>query len=203
MYFSIVLKVGRRLRYFVVFLIVQVASFAHAFHILLRPKGPYPLDKQISNDDPNNPWNLVPNYYQISKDGTIMSTIVQVPDKSTNMFTSYWSALYAMYLFLIGMNILLLHLKHFINKQLTLTERFFLLIGDSGSFANWSISNLTLITLMILFTLLNVIYLLNLLIGIIGTMIEKDLKSSYLIQKAKVFMKYHGFVIFIMLQHIY
>src|SRR5687768_1685377 len=81
MYFSIVLKVGRRLRYFVVFLIVQVASFAHAFHVLLRPTSPFSLDERIVNDDPNNPWNLVSNYSQISEDGTKMSTIVQVPDE--------------------------------------------------------------------------------------------------------------------------
>src|SRR6266511_3825068 len=102
MYFSIIIKVAKKLIYFLVFLIILVVSFAHAFYILLKPTSPFSLDKPTINDDPNNPWNLVPNYYQISEGGTITSTFIQAPDENTNMFTNYGNALYAMYLFLTG-----------------------------------------------------------------------------------------------------
>src|SRR5688572_6324161 len=54
MYFSIILKVATKLIYFLVFLIVLVISFAHAFYILLRPTSPFSLDEPTINDDPNN-----------------------------------------------------------------------------------------------------------------------------------------------------
>ena len=106
MYFSIVLKVGKRLRYFLIFLVVQIISFAHAFHILLRPTSPYSLEERTLNDDPNNPWNLVSSYYQISENGAIKTSFIQAPDEQTNMFTTYRDSLYAMYLFLIGIDLL-------------------------------------------------------------------------------------------------
>ena len=107
MYFTVVIKVAKRLISFLAFLFVVVVSFAHAFYILLRPEGVYSLDKPTNNEDPNNPWNLVPNYYQKLENGTISSNklFVQAPDYSTNMLTDYWNALYAMYLFLIGNNL--------------------------------------------------------------------------------------------------
>jgi len=104
MYFSIILRVATKLIYFLVFSAILVISFAHAFYILLRPKNPVSLEEpSINDDDPNNPWNLVPIYYQLSDDNTITSKIIQAPDESTNMFSSYGNALYAMYLFLTGM----------------------------------------------------------------------------------------------------
>src|SRR5688572_5168279 len=101
MYFSIILKVAEKLISFLAFLIVMIFSFAHAFYILLRPKENYSLDEPTNNDDPNNPWNLVPGYYQTFENGTITSnkSFVQAPDENTNMFTNYGDALYAMYLF--------------------------------------------------------------------------------------------------------
>ncbi len=114
MYFSIIIKVAKKLIYFLVFLVILVFSFAHAFYILLRPTSPFSLDEPTINDDPNNPWNLVPSYYQMSKDGTIASTFIQAPDENTNMFTNYGNALYAMYLFLIGIIMIyfFMHLKY-------------------------------------------------------------------------------------------
>src|SRR5688500_7219885 len=97
MYFSIILRVAKKLIYFLVFLVILVTSFAHAFYILLRPKEPYSLDEPTNNGDPNNPWNLVSEYYELSPDGNnITKRIVQAPDDSTNMFSSYGNALYAM-----------------------------------------------------------------------------------------------------------
>ncbi len=111
MYFTIIVKVAEKLISFLAFLIVIVVSFAHAFFILLRPRSVYSLKEPTNNDDPNNPWNLVPSYYQTLEDGTITSNklFVQAPDENTNMFTNYGDALYAMYLFLIGNNLSLLH----------------------------------------------------------------------------------------------
>ena len=104
MYFTIIVKVAEKLISFLAFLIIIIVSFAHAFFILLRLKNAYSLDEPTSNDDPNNPWNLVPGYYQILENGTITSnkSFIQGPDENTNMFTTYGNALYAMYLFLTG-----------------------------------------------------------------------------------------------------
>ena len=112
MYFTVILKVAEKLVSFLAFLILIFVAFAHAFFILLRPKSVYSIDEPTNNDDPNNPWNLVPKYYQTLDNGTITSNVsfVQAPDDSTSMFTDYGNALYAMYLFLIGNGIyILLH----------------------------------------------------------------------------------------------
>ena len=114
MYFTIIVKVAEKLIFFLGFLIVIIVGFAHAFFILLRPKSVYSLDEPTNNDDPNNPWNLVPSYYQTLEDGTITSNklFVQAPDDGTNMFTDYGNALYATYLFLMGNDLFPSRLKN-------------------------------------------------------------------------------------------
>src|SRR5687768_6573721 len=83
MYFSIILRVATKLVYFLVFLVILVFGFAHAFYILLKPENDYPLDQPTFNEDPNNPWNLVPTFYRLSDDKkNIASTIVLAPDDS-------------------------------------------------------------------------------------------------------------------------
>jgi len=78
-------------------------------------------------------------------------------------------------------------LINYSNWLIDFTELFFSLIGDSGVFSNWANQdNLALVILTILFTFIIVIYLLNLLIGLISSMIEKNHKASYLMHKAKV-----------------
>jgi hypothetical protein len=83
-------------------------SFAHAFYILLSPTE---TDFSFKDNDPNNPWNIVPTYKEVLN-GTIdpNSYIIQQPDDNTNLFTDYRTALVAMYLFLTGRFILLVYL---------------------------------------------------------------------------------------------
>jgi hypothetical protein len=103
-YFSIIIGVAKQIIYFLVILLIIIVSFAHAFLIILRPRLDYSLDRPTINDDPNNPWNLNTTYNQIENDtATQNASFVQVPDENTNMFTSYKTALFAMYLFLTGM----------------------------------------------------------------------------------------------------
>ncbi len=63
------------------------------------------------------------------------------------------------------------------------------LISDSSSLTQWSPTeeNTMMIILMNLFSFLVIIYLINLLIGILNTAIEKDNdRASYLVHKAEV-----------------
>ncbi|PKY44899.1 hypothetical protein RhiirA4_459349 [Rhizophagus irregularis] len=119
--------------------------------------------KKYMNNNPNNPWNIVPTYNKVFDDGTIDTHpfIIQSPDKNTNMFEDYRTSLFAMYLFL---------------------------TGDSKALSNWSyIDNPSLVILIFLFSLLIVVYLMNLFIGLLNNAIEKDNnRVSYLIQKAEI-----------------
>jgi hypothetical protein len=104
-YFIIITHVGKKIFSFLIVLLIILLSFAHAFWVLLKPSQEYNLDDPIMNDDPNNPWSLTSSYNQMLDDGDITSktTLIQKPDKNTNMFTDYPTSLFAMYLFLIGM----------------------------------------------------------------------------------------------------
>ncbi|PKY52182.1 hypothetical protein RhiirA4_469660 [Rhizophagus irregularis] len=88
--------------------------YALAFYVLLSPKSSYSLDKRIVNDDPNNPWNLIPTY-QVYENETINVLnnnlfILQKPDENTNTFTDFSTSFFATSL---------------------------LLTGDTSSFSNW------------------------------------------------------------------
>ncbi len=69
------------------------------------------------------------------------------------------------------------------------------LLGDTNALSNWEIKdNSPLAILMVLFSLITAIYLMNLLIGLLSNNIEKNNnRVSYLMQKAKVFIKCHIF----------
>ncbi|PKY47715.1 hypothetical protein RhiirA4_544152 [Rhizophagus irregularis] len=164
-YFAIIINVGKRIFSFLIVLFIIIISFAHSFYILLSPRSEFSLKQyNINSDDPNNPWKLAPSYNQIiDNNGNINSnpSMIQIPDKNTNMFTDIRTSLFAMYLFL---------------------------TGDSSALSNWEYTdNPSIAILIVLFSLLVVVYLVNLLIGLLNMAIEKDNnKVSYLIQKAEI-----------------
>ena len=124
-YFAIIVSVGKQIIYFFVVLLIIVMGFAHAFYILLSPKPNFSIKSPTNtDDDPNNPWNLVPTYKNAFENGNIDSNsyIIQQPDENTNMFANYKTALFAMYLFLTG-KVLYLYILIFMN--IYLTKQFF------------------------------------------------------------------------------
>ncbi|RGB44239.1 hypothetical protein C1646_748964 [Rhizophagus diaphanus] len=147
---------------FVLFIII--ISFAHAFYILLSPRSEFSFEQPTNNNDPNNPWNLASSYNQIiDNDRNINSnpSMIQTPNKNTNMFIDIRTSLFAMYL---------------------------LLAGDSSALSNWEYTdNPSIAILIVLFSLLVVVYLMNLLIGLLNIEIGEDNnRVSYLIQKAEI-----------------
>ncbi|PKK76704.1 hypothetical protein RhiirC2_844957 [Rhizophagus irregularis] len=162
-YFAIMISVGKQIASFLLVLFIIIISFAHTFYILLSPTSNVSFEKNTNNDDPNNPWNIAPAYYQAFADGTVNKNqyFIQPPDENTNMFVDFGTAIFAMYLFL---------------------------TGDSSALSNWTYKdNPSLVILIVLFSLLVVVYLMNLLIGLLNNAIEKDNnKASYLVQKAEI-----------------
>ena len=102
-YFVIIINVAKKIASFLVLLLIILLSFAHAFMILLKPRESYSLEEPTNNNDPNNPWDLTDKFNQV-ENGTITNStsFVQQPDTSTNMFDSYRTSLFSMYLYLIG-----------------------------------------------------------------------------------------------------
>ncbi|CAB4431369.1 unnamed protein product [Rhizophagus irregularis] len=164
-YFAIIISVGKKIFSFLIVIFIIIISFAHAFYILLSPKSEFSLEQHTNNNDPNNPWNLAPSYSQVTdNDGNIITnpfTMIQTPDKNTNMFIDIKTSLFAIYLFL---------------------------AGDSSALSNWSYAdNPSIAILIVLFSLLVVVYLMNLLIGLLNNAIEEDNnRVSYLLQKAEI-----------------
>jgi hypothetical protein len=103
-YFAIIISVGKQIISFLVVLLIIILSFAHAFYILLLPRSDYSFDQYTNNTDPNNPWNIANTYNQVFNNGSMDSFFIQKPDENTNMFVDFRTALFAMYLFLIGMS---------------------------------------------------------------------------------------------------
>ena len=104
-YFAIIINVAKKVYMFLLlFIIIMMMSFAHAFYILLSPKLDYTLDKHTINKDPNNPWNLASTYNQVFDNGTVNPNpfIIQPPDENTNMFANYGTAVFAVSLFFTG-----------------------------------------------------------------------------------------------------
>ena len=126
-YFAIIISVGKQIASFILVLLIIIMSFAHAFHILLSPRTSYSFNNPIdftNNDDEFNPWNIASMYkiFNIVNDGTVETNqfMVQQPDENTNMFADYGTALFAMYLFLIGMLIILyifINISQYFNTQ--------------------------------------------------------------------------------------
>jgi hypothetical protein len=105
-YFAIMLGVAKRVFSFLVVLAIIIASFAHAFFLLLHPQSfADSLNTPDSSDpsDPNNPWALTNTFSQVDENGTILNeTLIQHPDENTNLFYSYPTSLLAISLFLTG-----------------------------------------------------------------------------------------------------
>ncbi|RGB32172.1 hypothetical protein C1646_707297 [Rhizophagus diaphanus] len=157
--------VAKRVFSFLVVLAIIIASFAHAFFLLLHPQDLLDSLSAQNPNDPNNPWTLSNTYNQVDENGNILKeTLIQVPSENTNLFYSYPTSLLATYLFL---------------------------TGNQNSLSPWSPKPLTentiLFLLMIVFSFLIVIYLMNLFIGLLNIAIGEDNdRASYLVQKAEV-----------------
>jgi hypothetical protein len=108
-YFAIIISVAKQIISFLVVLFIIIISFAHAFYILLVPRFQFSFEERTNNNDPNNPWNIVSTYNQVFENGTIdpNPSIIQPPDGNTNMFVDFRTAIFAMYLYLTGKNILM------------------------------------------------------------------------------------------------
>jgi hypothetical protein len=102
-YFAIIISVGKQIISFLVVLLIIIISFAHAFYILLLPRSDFSFDQYTNNTDLNNPWNIANTYNQVFNNGTMDSFFIQKPDENTNMFVDFRTALFGMYLLLIGM----------------------------------------------------------------------------------------------------
>ncbi|GBC17526.2 hypothetical protein GLOIN_2v1881126 [Rhizophagus irregularis DAOM 181602=DAOM 197198] len=164
-YYAIVIRIAKRVMFFFTnFIMVILISFSYAFYTLLSPKMNYPLDERIVNDDPNNPWNLTPNY-QVFENNTSINPnlfILQKPDENTNMFTTFATSFFATCL---------------------------LLTGDTSSFSNWSYEeNPTLMILVVLFAFFMAIYILNVFITLFSEA-TVDHEDSFLITRAEYLAK--------------
>ncbi|CAB5394572.1 unnamed protein product [Rhizophagus irregularis] len=99
------------------------------------------------------------------------ATLIEEPDKSTNLFSNYPNSILSMYLFL---------------------------TGDRNSLSAWSPNdNPLMIILMIIFSFVIVVYLMNLFIGLLNMAIEADNnRASYLAQKALILREIELFYLF-------
>ncbi|PKY48868.1 hypothetical protein RhiirA4_464594 [Rhizophagus irregularis] len=164
-YFAIIFGVAKRVFSFLVVLAIIIASFAHAFFLLLHPQDLLDSLSAQNLNDPNNPWTLSNTYNQVDENGNILKeTLIQVPSENTNLFYSYPTSLLATYLFL---------------------------TGNQNSLSPWApnptTENTILFLLIAVFSFLIVIYLMNLFIGLLNIAIEEDNdRASYLVQKAEV-----------------
>lgn len=102
-YFAIIFGVAKRVFSFLVVLAIIIASFAHAFFLLLHPQNLIDSVDTPDLNDPNNPWTLSDTFNQVDENGTILNeTLIKQPDANTNLFYSYPTSLLAMSLFLTG-----------------------------------------------------------------------------------------------------
>ncbi|GBC16149.2 hypothetical protein GLOIN_2v1731430 [Rhizophagus irregularis DAOM 181602=DAOM 197198] len=163
--FAIMFGVAKRVLPFLSVLAIIVASFAHAFFLLLHPQNLIDSLSAQNPNDPNNPWTLSNTYNQTDENGNILNeSLIQIPSENTNLFYSYPTSLLATYLFL---------------------------IGNQNSFSPWSpkptIENAILFILMTVFSFIIVIYLMNLIIGLLGDEIKKNNDDAlYYVQKAEI-----------------
>ena len=103
-YYAIILGVAKNVFSFLLILFLIVLSFSHALFIILKPTGIYSLDvPSFGTADPNNPWNLVDQYYTFTDNEYNQNTFIsKKPDNKVNMFINFHSSLLAMYNFLTG-----------------------------------------------------------------------------------------------------
>jgi hypothetical protein len=89
------LGVAKEISPFLVVLFFIILGFGLAFFILLRSA---------------NLWDLTTKYNSFNPDGSInydTPILIQTPDSNTNMFNGILTSLLAMYLFLIGNNLII------------------------------------------------------------------------------------------------
>jgi hypothetical protein len=111
-------------------LAIIIASFAHAFFLLLHPQEFINSVNVPNSNDPNNPWTLSSTFIQVDENGNPLNqTFIQVPDENTNLFYSYPTSLLAVYLFLTGKFLIFIliilnihHKKLYINFNIYLTN---------------------------------------------------------------------------------
>ncbi|RGB36456.1 hypothetical protein C1646_758096 [Rhizophagus diaphanus] len=148
-------------------------SFGIYFAIIIEPKSNFSKSEWGDLNDSNNPWALTKKYHQVTEDGNMSknATLIEEPDKSTNLFSSYPNSILSMYLFL---------------------------TGDRNSLSAWSPDdNPLMIILMIIFSFVIVVYLMNLFIGLLNMAIEADNdRASYLAQKALILREIELFYLF-------
>ncbi|PKY20430.1 hypothetical protein RhiirB3_433727 [Rhizophagus irregularis] len=123
------------------------------------------LHKRIVNDDPNNPWNLIPTYQVYENETTNVLNnnlfILQKPDENTNTFTDFSTSFFATSL---------------------------LLTGDTSSFSNWPFEkNPSLVILMGSFIVMMIIFMLNVFITLFSEVTKgEDVQASYWKMMAEV-----------------
>ncbi|GBB97694.1 hypothetical protein RclHR1_03040011 [Rhizophagus clarus] len=161
-FFAIILIVWQQMIGLLMIMFIITIGFAHAFYILLSPED-FSFNEPTNNNDPNNPWNLIPTYNHVFENGTIDHNpfMVQPPDENTNMFVNFSSSIFATYKFL---------------------------TGDPSVLSNWQYNNnLSLEVMYITFSSVMAIYIMNLFIGLLSNAIEGvDFRVLYLIYKAEV-----------------
>ena len=93
-YFAIIIGVAKEVFPFLMILLFIILGFGLAFYTLLR---------STHDGDDNDPSNLTTQYEFVNSDGTPNSTtLMQIPDSNTNMFSWFPTAILAMYLLLTG-----------------------------------------------------------------------------------------------------
>ncbi|CAJ0831564.1 10923_t:CDS:2 [Entrophospora sp. SA101] len=172
-YYAIILGVAEKVFSFLLILFLIVLSFSHALFVLLKPAEEYSLDQPIFNNDQNNPWNLVDQYYILFSDNTLDSTsyFVKKPDDKVNMFTRFHTSILAMYNFL---------------------------TGDNSVIGAWSLQeDPYLAILVIIFSFVVVVYMMNLFIGLLSNAIEEhDTHDAFLAVRAKIITEIELFYLY-------
>ncbi|CAJ0892903.1 7637_t:CDS:2 [Entrophospora sp. SA101] len=138
--------------------------FLRTFKYFGVPIEEFDINKPTTNDDDNNPWNLVNKYSAYFADNDSYSQypyFIQQPDETTNMFARYNTSMLAMYNFL---------------------------AGDNGAFGPWPLQDDPYLAfLFVVFSFVVVVYLMNLFIGLLSNAIEENNSQEvFLSQKAKI-----------------
>ncbi|CAG8690098.1 11508_t:CDS:2, partial [Racocetra persica] len=83
---------------------MELLGYTHALYTLLQPIEEFDESKPILNDDKNNPWNLVSTFYRINSQGNVIpkSAFIEPPNKNTNMYANFGTALIAVYQLMTG-----------------------------------------------------------------------------------------------------
>ncbi|GBB94800.1 hypothetical protein RclHR1_24160001 [Rhizophagus clarus] len=98
-------EVAKRIFSFLIVLAIIIASYVHAFFLLLHSQNLLDSLNIQNPNDSNNPWTLSNTYNQVDENGNILNeTFIQAPSENTNLFYSFPTSLLATYLFLTVQN---------------------------------------------------------------------------------------------------